>query len=87
MLNQNNNQPGSVKIGEYTIAHLDGPSETHEGLTRLQAMNEVYRGVGEHAVSISMNGLNSQEANDWNSDNTRIGGPTEDYIVSVHVRR
>lgn len=71
------------KIGEGTLAYLEGPSDVDPTLTRLEALDHQYG--GSH---ISMNGENSKKANTWNSANTRLGpGQTDpkDYIFSVYV--
>ncbi len=75
-------QSGWVKIGEYTLDHLDGPG-TEAGKTRLDEIREHHKALGARTVEISMNGKNSDEANHWNIQNARLGGPKGDNIFSV----
>lgn len=72
-----------VKVAEHSLDYLNGPSPDVEGMTRLDALKAFYTELGAQAVSISMNGHNSPEANAWNSENTRLGGPKGDYVYSV----
>lgn len=79
-------QPGNwVPIGEFSLDHLYAPDLDVEGMTRLEALTAYYKGLGAQAVTISMNGHNSPEANSWNSANTNApDGPVKgDYVYSV----
>ncbi len=75
---------GWVKIGEYTLDHLDGLG-TEAGKTRLDEIREHHKALGARTIEISMNGNNSPEADAWNSQNTHLKGPKGDYIYSVNA--